>query len=375
MNIFEDILFFSPSIKRELDFGNAICSSDAEFFFEKTASKIFAVSGSDGKSTTSTMAAMLLGKKARLGGNIGVPFCEFLHFRGNFVAELSSFQLNYFAPPSFSAVLTSVSENHLDFHGDFAAYVSAKENLLKNAERRALWTDSEIERELCLKYKPNTVISFLDAYPDLKRKFKAESYVSIAGGCVLVNGFPVANCERLFEFGDYTVKNFMSAIALTEGFYSEANRVANTFIPLNHRCEPLGEVAGVKYYDSSIDSTPQRTVETLSRFSQNVILILGGRDKGLDPSPLEAAIKSKVKLCVLYGESGAKFKEKFTKSRILRHCDIDFCYFYDFYDAVKFAKENASKGDTVLLSPASTSYGQFANFEERGEAFRKIINS
>jgi UDP-N-acetylmuramoylalanine--D-glutamate ligase len=370
-DICEDVLFFSPSFKREKFFGLCHLSSEYEYFFENFSGSAFAVSGSDGKSTSAAVAASILGDNTALCGNIGIPACLFTDHAGKLVIELSSFQLNYFEPRVHSAVLTSLSENHLDFHGDFEKYVFAKENLLKFAENRALWLDSESERTLVKKYLPNRVISYRNSLSECMKITDAESYITIENGDVLCNGSVLASLLPIFKYGEYTVKNFMSAIALTLFEGGDIERAIRDFEPLSERCELILEHGGIKYFSSSIDSSPERTATTLSRFRDNVVLILGGRDKKLSLLPLVSAMKDRVTRAYFYGESGL-FMLNFLRG--YRELDeIHFEYKENFADCIELALRGLNAGESLLLSPAATSYDCFKNYRERGEKFREII--
>lgn len=371
-NIDEDILFFSPSIKRPSLDGDVILSSEYEYFFEKSACRVFAVSGSDGKSTTATVAKCILGEDAVLCGNIGTPTCNYVDHKGDAVAELSSFQLNYFSPHVYSAVLTSISENHIDFHGSFENYVSAKENILKNAEHTALWLDTEAEERLVKKYSPKTLISYSRNFEAIAKIYGAENYLTIKNGILLINGEGLLDLNPIFKYGEYTVRNFMSAVALTIFENGDAERAVREFTPLSERCTLVKDEGGIKYYSSSIDSSPARTATTLSRFSSDVILILGGRGKGLDLYPLKDAIYNKVRAVFFYGECGFQMLSELREDE--RLADIYFLYVRDFSECVEKATNYAKKGDNVLLSPAATSYDCFKNYLERGEEFKRIIN-
>ena len=366
--VFEDVLFFSPSIKRP-DFTGVITSSEIETFFDRSRARIFAVTGSDGKSTTATMARDLLSSDTPLCGNIGTPAISFAEHKGDLVAELSSFQLNYFEPKVYSAVISSLSENHIDFHESFENYCRAKENILKNATRSAIWYETDAEKDLILRYKPETVLSFDGTYPHFS---SAESLISIKGSIITLNGVALLDASSLFRYGEHTVRNFMSAIALTLGNARDIEGAAQGFTPLRERCTLIKDAGGIRYFSSSIDSSPERTKTTLSRFDENVILILGGRGKHLSLLPLRDAMRDKVKAAFLYGEAGEEIADFLRREKSLS--EIYLRYDRDFTECVKNAIAYAKNGDTVLLSPAATSYDQFKDYVERGEKFKEIVN-
>ena len=372
-----DIIFFSPSAKREGYFEcGAELSSDAELYFSLSPSRKLAVSGSDGKSTTATVASRLL-EGSYLCGNIGIPFSTCIERTADAVCELSSFQLNYFAPRLYSSVISSISENHIDWHGSFAAYLAAKENLLKNSEHISLWADGEYERELIRKYMPQRILSIKKSFNELKGIYGDRDFITLEGGRICLNGEDLTDTECISRYGIHTVKNFMSAVALTlhEVDAERVRTVQRNFTPLPHRCELVCERGGVRYYDSSIDSTPARTATTLATFKHGVVLILGGRSKGLDFSALIPAMKGVTRAAVLYGECAEEIRSCLEKSDEFRDTDIALTVIPDFDGAVRYAARNARCGECVLLSPAATSYDCFANYRERAEAFKRIILS
>ena len=370
--VYEDLLFFSPSIKRDGDFNGALLSSDIEYFFSSGKRRVYGISGSDGKSTSATFLSLLIENSA-LCGNIGVPVSNFLDYSGDVVMELSSFQLNYFSPQLYAATLTNLSENHLDFHGDFESYVRAKENIFKNSKRASISADMPYAELFARRYKPFCIYSYEKDFNSLSKEYKAERYITQSDGWIYENGRSRINAKRLLRLGEYTLKNFITAISLLDSFTGREEAVTREFVPLKHRCTRVLTRDGVDFYDSSIDSSPERCAATLSRFSKNVILILGGRDKNLPLLPLKSAIARCVRLCVLYGECGEKMMAELQDTPEIRDTGTGFCYFKGFFDAVSFAKASAVIGDSVLLSPAATSYDQFSNFEERGDEFTRII--
>ena len=349
-----------------------LLSSDIEYFFSSGKRRVYGISGSDGKSTSATFLSLLIENSA-LCGNIGVPVSNFLDYSGDVVMELSSFQLNYFSPQLYASTLTNLSENHLDFHGDFESYVRAKENIFKNSKRASISADMPYAELFARRYKPFCISSYEKDFNSLSKEYKAERYITQSDGWIYENGKSRINAKRLLRLGEYTLKNFITAISLLDSFTGREEAVIEEFVPLKHRCTRVLTRGGVDFYDSSIDSSPERCAATLSRFSENVILILGGRDKNLPMLPLKSAIARCVRLCVLYGECGEKMMAELQDTPEIRDTGTDFRYFKGFFDAVSFAKASAASGDSVLLSPAATSYDQFSNFEERGDEFTRII--
>ena len=188
----------------------------------------------------------------------------------------------------------------------------------------------------------------------------------------MLNGAALADAKPLYRYGEYTVKNLMSAIGLTLFQGGDIERAIRDFTPLDERCTLVKDEGGIKYYSSSIDSSPMRTAATLSKFSSDVILILGGRGKNLDIAPLKDAVSGKVKAIFFYGESGSLMLDNLKGDQ--RLSKIELCYTADFTECVRLAKSYAKSGDSVLLSPAATSYDLFENYKERGKKYKEIIN-
>ena len=386
-DIDEDILFLSPSVRRDrpeltkaLERG-VILSSDSELFFEYNENDVYLVTGSDGKSTTTYITAELLKNhygKAVPAGNFGEALSPHIDDSPDtaLVTELSSFQLNYFIPKSQRALITNITENHLNWHKSYEEYISAKKNALRLTDGAILSYDNpqtrKIAHELSSLY---SVFSMEKSEAELKEEIKAEHYITLRDGCISVSGEPILPISKIKARGRHNILNFMSAIALSYGKCDREyiENFAESFGGLVHRCETVGIYRGVRYVNSSIDSSPKRTVATLATFSDKVIIILGGRGKGLDFHELVPTLREKTKFIVLTGECGKEIKEILdTETRAGRFC-APYRYESDFYDALDLAIREASESDTVLLSPASTSYDCFKSFEERGDAFKRYI--
>ncbi len=372
---YEDVVFVTPAVRRDRD-GlmrmkrcGVILSSDAELCIELAKIPIFAVSGSDGKSTTVALASRIIDAPAI--GNIGVAMSPILlknDVRCS-VAELSSFQLLWHRPRVKRAVITNISPNHLDWHRSYGEYISAKENLLKNAEERAFNLDCDVSRELLLRYPADVVYSTKQSAKEMIKAAKAEVYVGLNGDYIEVNGVKILHTGAIQLKTKHNIANLVCAIALTHGYADSEQilRVASEFRGLAHRCEKVGDHGGVCYLDSSIDSTPKRTATTLSALSGEWIVILGGRSKGLDYRELIEPLRVRARLAVLTGECGRDIEQ------ILCEAGIKCVYEPDFRTAVELAASSARPGEGVILSPASTSFDCFRSYEERGEYFKSII--
>ncbi len=373
----EEILFLSPSVRRErAELSAAAASgvrfcSDLELFLKENKRKILAVSGSDGKSTTVTLTSALLSDKRHKNtplGNIGTPFCyELWRKRGYAVLELSSFQLTYDIPRAKRAALTNITENHLDWHKDFEEYKSAKLSLLENAEEAVINADDPILRDFASGKEIFAITSTERGVKSLAAEFKAELFLTEEGGKILRNGVPILSVAEVKRREEHNIKNLLMALSLTDKLIPEENirKVAGEFSGLAHRCEFFLEADGIKYINSSIDTSPARTAATLASLSSPLIVILGGRGKGVGYGEIRKSLK-KTRLAILCGENREEI------ARDIKGC-VDIVSADNFEDAVLYGASVAKPGDSVVLSPASTSYDSFKSFEERGEKFKEII--
>lgn len=371
-DISEDIVFFSPSVRREGDglskaeARGAVFSSDAELFFESNRTPLFAVTGSDGKSTTATLIHLLLkegGYKSRLIGNIGKPMYENSGYVCDFfVCELSSFMLKYTSPRSTRACITNITPNHLDWHADLTEYSECKMAIGRNTDGLII-SDGVAGIK-----KAYGVISIDKDQKELHQCYDAEIYLTLSDGYILKNGRRIVDTSKINLTHKYNVKNFMMAIAMTDGLIAEDEmlKVGSDFQGLDHRCELILSLGGVDYYDSSIDSTPRRTVETLKSLDRQVVIILGGRGKGLEYGEMIPALQKYVKRAVICGENAADI---YTAVKDATVCEI----IPNFDEAVLMGKEYAREVGVLLLSPASTSYDSFKNYAERGKRFKEIL--
>lgn len=375
----EDVLFLSPSVRRDLPAlvaakaRGVFLFSDAETFFTGVSAPVFGITGSDGKSTTATLTTLLLSRTypaVECIGNIGRSMSEALLSSADaYVAELSSFQLTGFSPRLFRAGITSFSENHLDWHKDRGEYLAAKENILKCAQYRVLPADDAVLFPLIAKYRPEALVSLSKSARELAA-LGASVAVTADETALLLNGEPVLARETIRRQDPCTLKNLMFAIAMTDGL-TDSRRIAEvaaTFDGLPHRRQDLGVFGGVRFIDSSIDSTPARTAATLSSFTEKPVVILGGGGKNLSYEPLFPVLRKHARAAVLYGETGKQIATLFAG----RDAGLSFVYRPAFRDAVFSGAELAGDGGVLLLSPASTSFDQFGNYAERGRCFARL---
>lgn len=371
LEIDEDIIFFSPSVRRDraelirAKERGVIFSSDAEIFFEENKKPVYAVTGSDGKSTTATLIHLLLnaeGKKSRLIGNVGEAMTTHIGDADLFVTELSSFMLEYLSPRVYSACITNITPNHLDWHGSYENYKKTKFSVAKTAERVVVSDD--IGDILC----PYGIISDRLKYKELISSRRAKIYVTKEDGYILRNGEKLIGLSEIRCREDHNIKNLMMAIAMTDGEVERAAimQVAASFDGLKHRSERFFSIDGVDYIDSSIDSTPARTNQTLKSIGRPVVIILGGRGKGLDYSELIPSLKKYVRAAIIVGENREELSGAIAGN-------VESHIASDFESGVRLGIALAKKVGILLLSPASTSYDQFENYAERGDKFKEIV--
>ncbi len=393
-DITEDIIFKAPGIRGDLPaFCEAVArgsvlTSEMEVFFELCPCKIFGITGSDGKTTTTTLTYKMLeleakkqnsGARVWVGGNIGKPLLpEIESFKENDIAvvELSSFQLHLMKRSPFAAAITNVSPNHLNWHTDMEEYTLAKENIFTNAgcERVVLNYGCDATREMAkLTGVPITFFSakLVPNHGEAVYECNGNIVYRSADGSVET----VLKVSDIKLPGRHNVENYMTAIAITHGFvsYETVAEIAQTFGGVEHRCEFVREYNGVKYYNSSIDSSPARTEAALCAFNDKLIVICGGYDKNIPYEPLAKPLCDNAKKVVLVGATASKIKAALLSYEGYNGCPEIF-ESDTFVNAVNTAREIANEGDTVILSPASASFDMFKNFEERGNLFKNIVN-
>ena len=379
-DIDEDILFLSPTVHRDAKElivakkRGVILSSDAELFFDNHKGKKITVTGSDGKSSCTYLIASMLksfGTDAFPCGNFGVSLSSVIDTKGIPVVELSSFQLNHLSPKSDYALLTNVTPNHIDWHGSLDSYVSAKKNLFYRAENITADCDTPLTMKMLRGKKLFCAVSTNYGYGALKAFVDAKNYLTLNESTVLLNGYPYFDTKRALRRESYNIKNYMLAAGTVLNLCnaSAITEAIEAFRGLPHRAEYIRTVDGIKYYDSSIDSTPERTIKTLSALKQPTAVILCGKSKGLSYDDLARRLPSLTCGAVLMGEVGEQLAKKLSEY----HPKYLYKTASDMTDAVNQASKLVKSGGYVALSPSGTSFDAYKNFEERGEAFQKAV--
>ncbi len=392
----EDVIFRSPGVHphtpaiAEAVARGAILTSEMELFLDLTPARVIGISGSDGKTTTTTLTYRILQAQAErngsgrvfVGGNIGEPLLPHLEEMTEHdlaVVELSSFQLYTMKRSVQVAAITNLSPNHLNWHCDMQDYINAKTNLYMHApnEHAVFNAENEITLELARAHKGGTTyFSSIKSSHDAFALCDGERAVYVRDGMICLwdgeREHTYFSPEEIRLPGLHNLENYMTAIALTFGLAepSTVKEIAQTFAGVEHRLELVRVLDGVKYYNSSIDSSPTRTAAALSALTEKPIVICGGSDKGVSFVPLAEALCRRARAVILLGETRAKIRAALEEQR----AEIPVCEVDSLASAVAVARELAGSGDTVLLSPACASFDMFRNFAERGRCFKDIVN-
>ena len=395
----EEIIFRSPGLRpdipafKEAVERGAVLTSEMELFFELAPATVIGITGSDGKTTSTTLTGLILSQEYKddektriyVGGNIGTPLLPMvadMTERDFAVVELSSFQLQGIKHSPHVSVITNVTPNHLDWHTDMEEYTEAKANAFSHApcRRVVLNAENRITAELAKTVEvPVTYFSSRKTAPTDFSLRECDSAIYVREGKIYLwtRGVEhdIMQDGQLLLRGRHNLENLMSAIALTFEYASpeSVREVATTFTGVKHRMEPVRVSNGVTYYDSSIDSTPVRTAAVLSAMPAKPIVICGGSDKGTPYEPLADAICEYAKAAVITGATAGKILTALSQKEEVQQGKIPVYLQPDFTEAVKLACTTAQEGDIVLLSPACASFDAFKNYKERGMTFRSII--
>ncbi len=359
----------NPAICRLREQGAEI-TSEMDVFFRVAPCHLIAVTGSDGKTTTTTLIAEMLkaaGKTVWLGGNIGtplLPLCRRMQAEDYAVVELSSFQLMDMTRSPQRAVVTNLAPNHLDVHKDMEEYVQAKKNIFRFQK----------PGDLLVLNADNAITAGFSGAGEthfFSRK-AATNCVWQEGDWIVRRGQKVLKVQDILLPGVHNIENYMAAMAAVEGLVSDECicSVAKNFGGVEHRIELVRIKDGVKFYNDSIASSPSRTIAGLRSFSQKVILIAGGYDKHIPYDVLGPEICAHVSRLFLCGATAGKIRTCVEAQPGQKPEMVD-CG--DFDSAVQAAARAARPGDIVLMSPASASFDQFKNFMERGDRFKQLV--
>lgn len=371
-----------PALVRARENG-VVITSEMESFFELCPCRIFAVTGSDGKTTTTTVISEFLkaeGYTVWLGGNIGkalLPRIESISEDDYAVVELSSFQLISMRHSPDVAVITNIAPNHLDVHGTMEEYISAKCNILdhQSAFSRAVLNADNAET-LKLKDRVRGTLAFFSRVekPAVGAYLDSDRVLCYCDGRKSVKIIPAAEIRIP---GEHNVENYLAAISAVWGDVSieSIRKVARSFGGVEHRIEFVRELDGVKYYNDSIASSPTRVIAGLRSFGRKIIVIAGGYDKKIPFEPLAGPVNEYVKVLVLMGATAEKIEKAVTDTPLYDPESLKILHASSMAEAVSLARSSATPGDIISLSPACASFDMYPNFEARGRDFKAIVNA
>ncbi|MCI8383302.1 MAG: UDP-N-acetylmuramoyl-L-alanine--D-glutamate ligase [Clostridia bacterium] len=382
-----DIIFRSPSclptreeLQKEEERG-AILTTEIEMLMKMCPCKMIGVTGSDGKTTTTSLIHSILqkaGYRTFLGGNIGTPlFTKLSEMTPEdiVVLELSSFQLMGMEVSPDIAVITNITPNHLNIHKDYEEYIEAKKNIFRYQNEKGILVlnyDNEITKK-CEKEAKGKVV-FFSHKEKLENGFIVDD--KVIKECEDRIRKHIMSCEDTVLRGEHNLENIATAMATTKTLVpiEKAIEAIKQFKPVEHRIEFVDEIDQVKWYNDSSSSSPTRTLSGLNAFDEEIVLIAGGYDKNLDYQPLAKPIASKVKTLLLIGQTSGKIfdvvKEELENQK--KNLDIYMCESLE--QTVTLARKVAKPGNVVLFSPASASFDMFKDFADRGNQFKDLVH-
>lgn len=387
-NLGGDIIFRTPgmhlnhpALVKARQQGSVI-TSEMEVFLNVCPCPVLAITGSDGKTTTTTLISEILrhaGYTCHLGGNIGHPLLAdvpIMRPEDYAVVELSSFQLMGMQCSPMAALVTNVTPNHLDIHKDMDEYIHAKMQIFLNQKPGAklvLNADDEVSQS----FTPQPGVELLK----FSMKGPVQDGVYLQDGVIWYaeNGqsCKIMNADEIKIPGAHNVANYMAAACMTHGMVSfdDVVSVAHEFGGVEHRIELVRVKDGVRYYNDSIASSPTRTIAGLRSFKQKLILIAGGYDKHIPYDVLGPEICAHVKQLHLVGATSDAIEASVHAAANYDPKELQIFRYDDFEASIRGASAHAEYGDVVILSPASASFDLFKNFMERGNRFKDIVNS
>ncbi len=378
-----DVVFKTPSMRIDCDAlvkvksEGAYITSEMEEFVRYCKGKVYGITGSDGKTTTTTIISKLLeeaGYKTWVGGNIGTPLfsnIEEIREEDKVVLELSSFQLMTMDVPVDIAVVTNLAPNHLDMHLDMQEYIDAKKNIFLYQDKDGVLILNR-ENEITHGFVPEAK----GIVKEFSSKREIENGAYLKDNMLYLENNIVCEKENIAIKGIHNIENYLAAFLATKDDVSidVMKKVAERFGGVEHRCELVREIDGVKYYNDSIASSPTRTLAGLFAFDKKVILIAGGYDKHIPFEPLAEEGYPYIKELILLGATKNLIKDAFVKLKEEKGIEVSISLVDTLEEAVFKAKDLADEGDVVTLSPACASFDMFPNFAERGNRFKEIVN-
>ena len=383
-----DIIFRSPSAlptKNEFKSAvkkGAILTSEIEMVLKLAPCKIIGVTGTEGKTTTTSLIYEICkkaGYNCYLGGNIGKPiFTKLNEMKPDdlVILELSSFQLMGMSVSPNISVVTNIYPDHLNVHKSYEEYKDAKKSIFKQQSSEGIVVLNK-DNEITAKFadEVNGRVIFFSSYDGLKDGYVYDRNDGFIKKCVSGECIKIISKDDIKLRGIHNYENICAALAATETLVKKEDQIeaVKNFKGVEHRLEFVRELDGVKYYNDSIGTSPASTIAGLNAFDENIILLAGGSDKGLDYKEIGEVIAKKVGTLILTGPTADKI-ENATKNALKDDKNIEIIHTENLKESVKIAKVKAKKGDIVLLSPASASFDAFKNFEERGKYYKTLVN-
>lgn len=369
-----------PELEKEAQRG-AIITTEIEQLIKMAPCKVIGITGSDGKTTTTTLTARILedaGYKVYLGGNIGIPlFTKLNEIKPEdlIVLELSSFQLMGMKVSPNIGVITNITPNHLNVHKDYQEYIDAKKTIFKHQNENdtiILNYDNEITRKCADEAKSKVI--FFSGKEKLDNGFIVED--NTIKECKDGIRKHILDTKDVLLRGEHNYENIATALAATNTLVDTdvAVKAIEKFKAVEHRLEFVRELDGAKWYNDSVSSSPTRTIAGLKSFDEDILLIAGGYDKNLDYTPIAKPILDKVKTLILLGQTSGKIFEAVKREEEKEKKQIDIHMCENLKETVDLAKKLAKPGQVVLFSPASASFDLFKNFADRGQQFKKLVN-
>lgn len=373
-----DIIFRSPSIlptRKELVIAKeegAVITSEIRELLHLAPCKVIGVTGSDGKTTTTTLINEILKANSYhtfLGGNIGTPlFTKLPEMKKEdiIVLELSSFQLMDMDISPDISIITNIAENHLDIHSSFEEYIDAKKNIFKYQDNKGILV-TNADNEITNKFKGNGETRYFS-------RSKQTNYFYTDGTYIYYNGKKILNKNDIKLRGIHNLENISTALTAIIDLIDldKSIEVIKNFNGVEHRLEFVREINNVKWYNDSVSSSPTRTIAGLYSYDEKIVLIAGGYDKHLDYTNIAKPILDKVTKLILMGDTKEKIYNAVTTSVTNPNIEIYKCN--TLQEVVDKAKEVAIPGEIVLFSPASASFDMFKNFADRGNQFKDLVN-
>lgn len=381
-----DLIIRSPSILptvselMEEEERGAIVTTEIELLMKMAPCKIIGVTGSDGKTTTTTLISEILSKsgiKCYKGGNIGIPlFTKLSEFEPEdiLVLELSSFQLMGMEVSPDISIITNITPNHLNVHKDYEEYIESKKNIFKYQGKHGITIlnyDNPVTKECSSEVKGKVI--FFSSKEKLNNGYIVDK--DIIKECKDGLRKHLINTNEIHIKGIHNYENICAALAATKDLVDleKAIEICKDFKGVEHRIEFVKEINGAKWYNDSASTTPTRTISALNSFDCGIVLIAGGADKNLDYSVIAKPILEKVNTLILMGETAEKIFNVVKQEEENQNKKIKIYMCNSLNQAVILAKRYSEEGQVVLFSPASTSFDMFKDMYDRGRKFKEIV--